>query len=295
MLTGCVAFQDKLFDSYTSIRCCFAGLQEKRISTKTYDWAYLEGGEPGQPVMVILHGATSDKYSGIDFAGELDGYHVLLPDLPGYGDTGGFDPAQSYSIQKQSERLSDFLNALNLTEVHLLGVSMGGAVSAHYASTHPERIRKLILFAAGWPSSPEPSEAQKLLMKGDNIFIVTNQDEFNRLFDLAFEEPPFLPWPSSNVLTRKAIKQTAFFEKVFADNAPSPDTDKRIISLLSQIEAPTLIVWGDHDRFSHVSGASVLNKAIPDSKVVILENVGHVATIEVPEAVAKLAMDFLAE
>jgi len=64
-------------------------------------------------------------------------------------------------------------------------------------------------------------------------------------------------------------------------------------TLLKELPVQTLILWGDHDRVLHVSGADILNSIMPKASTVIMENVGHVPMLEKPEALAHFYLNFL--
>jgi abhydrolase domain-containing protein 6 len=91
-------------------------------------------------------------------------------------------------------------------------------------------------------------------------------------------------------LAARAVADRPLHEKILADwlGGQTPLEDA-----LAGVEAPVLVVWGDHDRLLDVSGADVLRETRPGAEVVILENVGHVPMVERPEESADAVRRFL--
>ena len=105
------------------------------------DW----GG--GGPPLVMLHGLSGHARTWDDTAAALSGrYRVLAPDQRGHGDT---DWAPEYGFAPMAQDLLGFLDALDLREVTLMGLSMGGIVSFVFAAAHPERVRRLVVMDIG--------------------------------------------------------------------------------------------------------------------------------------------------
>lgn len=97
-------------------------LERKTIHVGDHDIVYLEGGQG--PTMVMLHGITGDSSNWVRFARHYtDRYRVIIPDLPGFGESSRIDSA-SYSIPVQSERLGELMRLLGVAQFHLVGNSM---------------------------------------------------------------------------------------------------------------------------------------------------------------------------
>ena len=110
-------------------------LTARRVRVGDLEIAYLEGGS-GEP-LILVHGfgATKDNFTRVA-AYLTPHYRVLIPDLPGFGDS--FKPEHaSYTIAQQVEWLNAFATALGVGRVHLGGSSMGGFIATLYALTHP--------------------------------------------------------------------------------------------------------------------------------------------------------------
>lgn len=252
-------------------------------------WPYLAGGEG--PVVLLLHGFGGDKDNWTRFAGELTHtYRVIAPDLPGFGNNMR-DPDVSYDIASQSERLAGFVQALGLTRFHLAGNSMGGNLAAAYAHQHPEQIITLGLFNAAGVESPVPSVLTREYEETGNLALVPRtREQYDHLTDMVFYDKPWLPPFVVDALAQRAIDNADFRQKIFVEYRQNM---YRLEPVLPEITAPTLVLWGDTDRLIHVSAARVMHDLLPNSRLEIMDNMGHCPMIEAPRATADIYEPFI--
>lgn len=252
-----------------------AGVRRHTVQVGDHRVAYSEGGK-GEPV-VLLHGfgASSDNWNRI--AGRLTRrYRVIAPDLPGWGQSTRTDSA-SYAYPQQIERLHQFLSALGLRRVHLIGHSMGGFIASAYAARYPEEVITLGLIAPHGVAEPQPSELALSVAAGDNWLVATSVPEFERLLNKVFAKRPYLPRSVFRLFAGYAIRGSAKSSRIFAE---MQSNDPTLESRLSRINAPTLIIWGDQDRVLHVSCAEVFRTGIKSSELLVLPGTGHMPLIE---------------
>lgn len=255
-----------------------SGLVEKSVNVNGITTHYLEGGK-GDP-LVLVHGFGADKDNWTRVAKYLTPHvHVVALDLPGFGDSDKrFD--LDYSIPAQAGRLHDFVSALNLGAIHLAGNSMGGSISAHYASLFPGELKSLWLLAPGHVNAPEESELYtQIRTGGKNPLIVEKPEEIKSTLDFVFFKTPYIPPAIVTYLGKQAVANKPIndivFKTLLADTTP-------IDELLAGSDVPTLVLWGKNDRALHVSGAKVLCKAMNRATCVIFEQTGHVPMFERP-------------
>lgn len=106
---------------------------------------YLDFGGEGKPVLVCIHGMTGNAHNFDALAPHLEGhYHVLALDVRGRGDS-EWGPALDYTPQVYVNDLKEFLDALGITRVSLVGTSMGGIISMMFAGGYPEQVERLVL------------------------------------------------------------------------------------------------------------------------------------------------------
>jgi pimeloyl-ACP methyl ester carboxylesterase len=248
---------------------------------------YLEGGR-GE-CAVLLHGFGADKDNWTLFSKYLTRkYRVIIPDLPGFGmSTKSWD--QTYDIRSQVERIHEFARAVGLSRYHIAGNSMGGLIAGRYAVRYPEEILSLGLFDPGGVVDREPSRFSVELENGINNLIVKHEQDFDRLLQFVFSRPPYMPATVRAHLGRLAAANREFLEKVFPEVRPGDLLE----SIMKQISARTLIVWGDADQVFPASSARVLEQGIRNAEVAIIDNCGHLPMFERPRRTADLYTRFL--
>jgi pimeloyl-ACP methyl ester carboxylesterase len=260
--------------------------KEIRLPGDGLHYVYLEGGS-GEPLL-LLHGFGADKDNFTRVARFLvPHYRVLVPDHIGFGESA--HPAEAdYSPPAQAERLHRFAAALGIEKLHLGGSSMGGHIALSYAASFPHDVASLWLLDPGGVWSSTPSELALTVQKtGFNPLMARSEDEFENVFLFSMSEPPFIPRAMLDVLARERIRNFDLEAKIF-EQIRSDRLEDRIRGL----ETPTLIVWGREDRAIHVDTAGVLHGMLPNSKVVILDGIGHLPMIEAPERSATDYLDF---
>ncbi len=264
-----------------------ASLSEARISVADHEWVYLRGGEG--PTVLFVHGFAADKDNWTRLAPHMGGFDLVMPDLPGHGETTRSD-AQSYDVRSQVQRLKAFHDELQLGPIHLVGNSMGGHISVTYAATYPDDVRTLTLVNSGGVRSPIKSELTKALEQGFNPLLVQDVADYDRLLAFIFVEPPWIPGVAKTYLAKQAVDHRPFNDKIWGDLRTRPVP---LEPLLPTVEAPTLIIWGAQDRVIHPSAAAVFAGGIPDSRTQMMSETGHAPMVERPQTVASLMRPFL--
>jgi len=264
-----------------------SGLKRHVIQVGDHRVVYSEGGH-GEPV-VLLHGFGASADSWNRFAKPLTKrYRVIAPDQPGWGASTRLESA-SYGYPAQIERLHQFLLALGLKRLHLVGHSMGGFIASAYAARYPDEVITLGLIAPHGMVEPEPSELFRDVAKGDNWLVATTRQEFDRLLNNVFAKRPYAPKAVLNYLADHAIRNSAKSAKIFAEMQTN---DPPLANRLANVTAPAWIVWGDQDRVLHVSSADLFRKGIKSSEVMIIPGSGHMPLVENAGACAKAWLAF---
>jgi len=267
-----------------------AGLAEKHVQVDDHRIAYLEGGK-GETILLV-HGYAAEKDNWTPFARYLTGkYRVICPDLAGFGESSRLLKA-SYDIQSQVDRLNRFTEVLKLDRFHIVGNSMGGMISGVYGAEYPNKILSLALFAPGGIRSPVKSEFIKLMEKGSQPLLINSIDDYERILKLIFVKVPMIPYPVKKEMTMKAIENRAFNDKILKDMAKKP---LFLEPFLPEIKAPTLILWGDADKFTHISSVPILEQDIKRHRTVIMKHCGHAPMLEKPQETADHYLRFLQE
>ncbi len=266
-----------------------AGLVEKSIQVGDHHIAYLEGGSGKDPTVVLLHGFGANKDNWLHFARYLkDGYHVVIPDLPGFGDSSKII-AQKYDVDTQTARIHEFAAKLGLMKFHIAGNSMGGVISGLYAANYPDDVLSLGLLNPGGIIDREPSGLSRSLASGVNPLVIEKPADFDRMVDFLFARPPVIPSFAKSVLAERAMDASDFNKKVFAEATPRDQLEKR----LPDIKVRTLVIWGDTDRIFPPSSAYVIGGAVKNAQILIMKDCGHIPMVERPEETARHYIAFI--
>lgn len=269
------------------MRC---GLEAKTMQLGEVEVAYLEGGPEGAETLVLVHGFGADKDNFTRTAAALtDRFHVVIPDLPGFGDSTRLMEA-SYTISVQVERLHGILQAMGLEQYWMGGSSMGGAITATYAASYPQIVKGTWLLAPGGVAGSEPSplfvEYQKT---GRSLLVAEKPEDFATIMHIAMEKNPWVPYSVKYVLAQRAVRDYPLHKRIFDQLASEAGIG--INQVASRVQVPTLIVWGTEDRALDVSGSTILHDIMPNSELIVMPGIGHLPMMEAP---GQAARDFLA-
>jgi abhydrolase domain-containing protein 6 len=252
-----------------------SGLKRRTAQVGDHRVVYSEGGR-GEPV-VLVHGfgASADSWNRI--AAQLTKrYHVIAPDLPGWGASTRLEAA-SYGYPAQVERLHQFLSHLKLGRAHMVGHSMGGFIASAYAARYPDEVITLGLIAPHGMVEPEPSDLARSIAQGDNWLVATSLPEFDRLLNNVFSKRPYAPKAVLRYLANHTIRNHAKSRQIFDELQMN---DPALAQRLPEIAVPTLIIWGDQDRVLHVSSADLFRQGIRNSELMVIRGSGHMPLVE---------------
>lgn len=261
-----------------------SGLTKKEFEAGGLHFSYLEGGIGKN--LILLHGFGADKDNFTRVARFLTPhYHVFIPDQIGFGES-AHPTGADYSPEAQARNLKMLTEALGIKKFHLGGSSMGGHIAMVYAAMFPAEVSSLwLLDTAGIWNAPK-SELSKIIEEtGENPLMAKNEKEFREVYNFVMSDPPFVPAPLIEAMAARRIRNFDLEKEIFSQlRTRSAET------LAKELKMPTLVVWGEEDRAIHVGTAEVLQKLIPQSKVVIMKQVGHLPMLERPQ---ESAQDFL--
>jgi pimeloyl-ACP methyl ester carboxylesterase len=218
----------------------------------------------GEPVL-LLHGWGANLDSFRQVIDDLStAYRVTAIDFPGHGGSGL--PPVPWAVSDFMECLVDVMDQLQLDRPSIIAHSFGGRVSIKLAAAHPERLNRLILVDAAGVPSP-----RSLKFKLKVSFAKT-----------AKAIAPFLG-PLGTALRKRVY--AAVQSKDYADAGLLRETFVKVINedltpFLSQVKAPTLLIWGENDQDTPLSSAQTMNAKIAGSELVVLKGAGHFSYID---------------
>lgn len=293
--------EDAAFNVTRSFGRLVAGLSLRRCDigagrSMTYYDNQRSDQHQHRPVIVLVHGFNADKDHWLRMAAYLSHYRVIIPDLVAHGDS-WYDPNHTYDIPFYVKHLKYFLERLGVTRFHLVGNSMGGWVSAHYAHRYADEVETLSLFNACGVISPRLSPFFVSLKNQKNPFLYHTLEELDELMRMAFAKTNPFPRLIKNTVFRHGKARMRRTQKLFADITNHDQTyfcpEQMIDGVLPDIQTPTLVLWGDRDGIMDISMADIFYQQLPNRELVIMNNVGHTPMIETPKESARLYAKFL--
>jgi pimeloyl-ACP methyl ester carboxylesterase len=262
-----------------------------------YHVHYREDGDPAKPLLVLLHGFGDSFTSWEGWVKELKSqFHIISVDFPGHGLT-----RAPHGSSLNAEALADFVDAfaakLALPKFAVAGNSMGGGVAWQLAVRHPQRVNALILVdAAGFANDKPPTDvplAFKILRYPIGRAILRNIDNRslieNGLRTDVYDKSLITPF----VVDRWADFQRAPGHRTILMGINMGPPAKPTAELVSAINAPTLVLWGESDPLIEPAAAKKFATAIPGAKLITYANVGHLPQIEIPQRSAADVAAFL--
>ncbi|MEM6534151.1 MAG: alpha/beta hydrolase [Pseudomonadota bacterium] len=256
---------------------------------------YTDTGPRDGMAMVLVHGFTASLHTWQDWKADLEkDFRVITLDLPGHGLTRSEAPEEA-RIERFAAVVDEVADKLGVADFTLAGNSMGGNTAWYYALTYPERLDSLILLnASGWPATPEEQESSPLVFKllSNAIARAVLKDlDMNRLVKAGLEDS----YTDQSFVTEALVNRYSSLsrapghrETILAIAASRNDRPTASNALLSAINVPTLVLWGEDDNLVSVSHAQAFGEAIPGAKVIVYEGVGHLPQ---EEATAQSLLD----
>ncbi len=246
---------------------------------------YAEQGDPDGEPLVFLHGYSDSWYS----------YSRVLPLLPqryrayaldqrGHGDSER--PADGYAVDSLAADVVAFLDANGVPRATLVGDSSGAIIARRVAEAYPERVARLVLIAA--PIRVPVTEATLELQEAIRSLEDPVPSEFVREFQASTTHVP-LPEEFTERVLAESLKLPARIWRLALDGLLGEDDSDR----LGRITAPTLLIWGERDRFIPREEQEQLAAAVPDARLVVYPETGHAPHWERPERVAADLEEFM--
>jgi pimeloyl-ACP methyl ester carboxylesterase len=244
------------------------------------------------PPLVLLHGTGASLHTWDGWEAALSGQHrVVRMDLPGFGLTGPSE-AGDYSIPAFVAFLEAFRKKVGLDTFALGGNSLGGQIAWAYAVAYPQHVTELILVdPAGYPVQ-KPALVFRLARLPLLSSLLVHADPrpmVRRTLRTAYGDESKVTQELVRRYTLLALR--AGNRAAFVARARVSQVDRS--ADIKKVAVPTLILWGQKDRLLPVSDAARFAAAIPGSKLVLYEGVGHVPMEEIPEQSAADAEAFL--
>src|SRR5664280_95392 len=271
----------------------------EHISIHGHQIGYRRGGEG--PVLLLLHGMAGSSLTWVPAMTLLQSdYTVLAPDFLGHG--ASEKPLGDYSLGNFASAMRDFLNLLGIDRATMVGQSWGGGVAMQFAYQFPERCERLVLVDAGGLGREVNWILRLMTLPGAEYVMPALFPAFVRNWG----NPVVRLFGGGGVRNSQAAEmwrsyrsliegksRSAFVRTIRSVIDPGGQSVSAVDRLYLTAHMPTLIVWGDHDRIIPVDHAYKAHEAIPNSRLEVMEGVGHYPHVEEPVRFVEILRDFL--
>lgn len=259
----------------------YTNISNAKIAYKVYG-----DGEP--LVMCVGYSANMDLWStkAIDLL--KDKFKVIVFDYRGMGLS--TNTLASFTIDNLADDLDEFLIALKINKIHLLGWSMGGYVSQKFAIKHPDKINKLVLYATncGDTITVNPSQEIVDILSNPNA---TSLQMLSTLFPDDWLATHAQPWTYLPNAQEPYNNETIGLQYLAVQKWLQPSGGSA--GQLSKLTMPVLLLCGDQDKVVPSVNSSILADSITNSSLVKIVDAGHGLMYQLPETFSTTIINFL--
>lgn len=263
----------------------------KDVAVLGFKLHYLESGA-GAPV-VLLHGLGGDgSRFGPNIAALSKDFHVFALDQIGFGLSD--KPLANYHTGMLAEFLVDFLKAVGVPKASLVGNSMGASVALYTAVHYPAVVDRIVLADGGGfraPNAPAPGPPTADALRRRQLQNAVTRAETREFFRMLFHDKSLVT--DKMVDDQLAMRLRSAFTITKIQEAGARGFGSLTEAEVHAVKAPTLIVWGRYDELANPSTADRLEKTIPGSKKVVIDDCGHMPQLEKADAFNGIVRDFL--
>ncbi len=275
-------------------------LEIKRVHAGV-DISYLQGGPQYGETILFLHGFSDSKFGFVPAAKELtDNYNLIVPDLPGFGESEKPDHLE-FHLEQYTSWVLALMVRLGLKDIHLAGNSLGGAIAASVALARPDLIKTLTLTGSAGAMGDEPTGVYHDIQEGRNFFAIDNVGDFDHIMNTLFYRTPRLPQIVKHYMFKKFLTKRSWYDRlmnelsygVISQEEGDIERDYLLNDRLKEISVPTLLIWGDSDRLFPLEIARIFEQNISGSMLVVFKKTGHMPQVERPGRFAEALKNFI--
>jgi pimeloyl-ACP methyl ester carboxylesterase len=267
--------------------------------------AYRVAGDPGLPVLVLIHGITSSSATWDPVIPALaERAHVIAPDLYGHGASDV--PHADYSLGGFATQVRDLMDTLGHEHATIVGHSLGGGVAMQFAYQYSEHCERLVLVDSGGFGREVSKALRAGTLPGVELVLPLIANRHVRNAGLAasrvLSRLPVRPRPRPSTLEvargystlAESPSRTAFVHTLRSVVEPGGQRVTAVDRLYIGEGRPTLIVWGARDTVIPVEHAHHAHEVIPGSQLEIFEQSEHFPHMDEPTRFTRVLLHFLA-
>lgn len=255
----------------------------------------VEAGEGRGEPLVLIHGFLTSHLVFDDVIDELaQSFHVIAPDLPGFGQSEKPSPSRyAYGVETFAEAVADLIAAYGVGQAHILGHDLGGAIGITLAAHYAELVTRLVVVGPlCYPQPPNRRLRRALWPLLGGV-----------MFKQLFGRRSFRNYFKDEVLSRGSTASFLRVDSYYDDfNTPSARESayavframldaRPVVARVSRVRHPTLVTWGRDDRIVPAAHALKLAREIPDARLELFD-AGHSPQEERPMELVNVVREF---
>jgi pimeloyl-ACP methyl ester carboxylesterase len=243
--------------------------------------------------ILFVHGSQAWSYTWrhqiAPFAAA--GFRAVAVDLPGNGYSGAPNP-HDYSVSGMSRLIGAVLDGLDAPQAILVASSAGGLPVLDFTIQHPERVRALILSSTcGVPHQlPSLWNMVRLPVIGELARFFLHPGIIRKNLEEAFANPKKITDQDVQAYTQPLLRPGSWTANLRTERSTDPSF---VEQHLADIQCPVLILWGKEDAWHPVTMTEVFHQKLPQAKIEILSECGHLPHEEQPDVFNQRALAFL--
>jgi pimeloyl-ACP methyl ester carboxylesterase len=251
--------------------------------TKTH---FLRSGTPSGPLLVCLHGLGGSTETFAPLLPLLPRTHdIVLVDFQGFGQTSLTDPLKPLSVGGHVADLHDLITSIQATKtspapVTLIGHSLGGIVSLHYAAAHPDTVGGLLLIAPGRSAGHIPAVKQRMLdlaaaVREKGIEFAADTAAKSNFYE---DTPERFADPAAREAVRTAV--AASDPEGYAKTCEAMVDESHKDPEYGNIKCPAVFVAGDKDMIAAAEKVKDVSALLGGPSTVVMARSGHQPVFE---------------
>ena len=281
----------------------FAG-ESRRLKDRNGRETYLIGRGEGPRPTILLHGGLSQASEWCLLASRLPG-RIIIPDRPGCGLSYRIDYHRVDFRTAAKDWLLDLMDGLGADQADFVANSMGGFFAMAFATKHPDRVRRLVLVGA--PAGLDTEIPLFLRLWGNPVIgsmvgklvasMKSAESLRSRVFPMLVAHPESVPLEFLRVaLAAQKLSGAGVAAHTMLSAVLTMRGWRRQLMMrddLAELRVPTLFVWGGKDVFAPPSSGEEMVARMPNARIEIIADAGHIPYLDQPAATAAIINSFL--
>lgn len=267
-------------------------------------WTYepVEAG-PETRTILVIHGFRGDHHGLLRVADHLPEMRIIMPDLPGFGNSEAFTTGV-HSVERYGSFITSFMAALGLgPDTVLLGHSFGSIIAAHFVAGNPGTVNPLILIN---PIAAPALEGPKGIMTRLAVLYYRLSARLPRPVGLALLRSPLIVRMMSETMAKTPDRDlrrfihgqhhayfSAFASRDSLLESFTASVSSHVAEVAGRLALPVLLIAGEKDEIAVLPDQRRLAALLPDGELHVIPGVGHLIHYETPEPAAAFIRSFL--